>query len=162
MLSSQMFTHACKHLHALLYFLIFYVAKQFIDLCFIRACVSCNSSDRCEFPTPIEKSENTPPPSPPRLNRRDVWVKPVCSRARVGRAGSVESESCTWQLALGLHLPTKWNPDLHLQPPEPEPPSQCSQHPGWGNTVHEAKHYLKLFSPCFLFPPPSCRFYRSL
>lgn len=66
----------------------------------------------------------------PWLSPCDVWVKPVSFRARVGRAGSVESKSCTWQLSFGSHLPKNETQTLSAAP-EPGPPSQRSDIQDW-------------------------------
>lgn len=99
-----------------------------ISAIFIYGRVCCNSSDRCTFfQAQWEiRGELTGHPS---LSQRDVWVKPV-SRARVGRTGSVESESYTWQLSFGLHLPKNETQTLSMAP-EPEPSSQLSNIQDW-------------------------------
>lgn len=66
----------------------------------------------------------------PYLNCCNVWVKPVSFGARPGRAGSVENESCTWQLSFGLHLPKNETQTLSAAP-EPGPPSQSSNIQDW-------------------------------
>lgn len=121
MLSFSIFTHACKHLRTPFHLRL---SKTSISAFYLW----CNSCDRCGFLTPIEKRENKL--ATPAWSRRDVWVKPVSSWARVGRAGSVESESCTWQLSFGLHLPKNETQTLSAAP-EPEPPSQRSNIQDW-------------------------------
>lgn len=80
------------------------------------------------FLGPLRNSEriNWPPPS--KVNVMFEWS--LSPRARVGRAGSVESKSCTWQLSFGLHLP-KNETQTSSVAPEPEPPSQLSNIQHW-------------------------------
>lgn len=76
--------------------------------------------------------------------------------SRAGRAGSVESESCTLAVLLWLALAEKWNPDPLRSPSRARTflPS-APNHPGLGNTCSLSKTLPQIILALFpLFPPP--------